>query len=145
MDAPHRRQVFGRRCDARRGALTVEFALTLPLVFMLLFGAIEFLYVNMVRCSAESAAYEGARRAVVPGATAQNAKDAAQAILDAVGTRNERITVSPGSITATTEAVTVTIEIPLDSNSLISPRYMRGKTLRKACTLQRERLDSVVP
>ena len=125
----------------RRGALTVEFALTLPLVFMLLFGAIEFLYVNMIRCSAETAAYEGARRGVVPGATAANATAAAQEILDAVGTRNEKITVTPSTITPTTPSVTVTIEVPLDSNSLISPRYMRGKTLRKTCTLQRERLD----
>jgi Flp pilus assembly protein TadG len=134
------RSVAGR-APHRRGALTVEFALTVPLVFLLLFGAIELLYVNMVRCSAEAAAYDGARRAVVPGATADDARAAAQFVLDTISIRGEQVTVSPDPITDSADEVTVTIEIPLDSNSLVSPRYAKGRTLRRSCTLQREMLE----
>ena len=133
--------VAAPRQARRQGALTVEFALTVPLVFMMLFGAIELLYVNMVRCSAEAAAYDAARRAIVPGASADDARAAAQLVLDAISVRNERVTISPDPITDTTQEVTVTIEIPLDSNSLVSPRYMKGRTLQRSCTLQREKME----
>ncbi|MGH7199346.1 MAG: hypothetical protein ACREJB_02000, partial [Planctomycetaceae bacterium] len=68
----------------------------------------------------------------------------AQSVLDAVGVRNERVTVTPDSIQPDTPEVTVTIEIPLNSNTLVSAKFFRDDTLRRTCTLQRERLETSV-
>ena len=54
---------------ARRAALTVEMALTLPIFFMILFGGLEMVRVNMLRNGLENAAFEGARRGSLPGST----------------------------------------------------------------------------
>lgn len=126
----------------RSGALTVEFALTVPILFALVLGALEFSHVNMVRNTVENAAYEGARMGVVPGASVEDVTAETQTILDAIGVRDETITVSPALITYTTPEITVTVDVPMDSNGFIFPLFMKGKTLTKSVTLTREKLDS---
>jgi Flp pilus assembly protein TadG len=122
----------------RRGAVAVEFALTASLLFMILFAAIEFMRVNGIVNTAENAAYEGARAGIVPGATAGDVTAAAQSIVRAIGVRNAQVTVLPGTILNDTPEITVTINVPLDANSFIAPRFFRGGTVTKACTLSRE-------
>ncbi|MEX2141054.1 MAG: TadE/TadG family type IV pilus assembly protein [Pirellulales bacterium] len=122
----------------RKGAVVVEFAITAGLLFMIVFAAIEFMRVNTIVNSTENAAYEGARAGIVPGAKAKDVKDAAGAMLAAIGVRGAKIDVEPDAIQPDTPEVTVTIDVPLDSNSFIAPRYFLGKTLTKTCTLTRE-------
>ena len=50
----------------RRGALTVEVAICLPLLLITLFGLYELSRANMIRHAVESAAYEGARSGILP-------------------------------------------------------------------------------
>ena len=57
----------------RHGAATVEFAVVLPLLVLLVFGSVELTRGLMLRHSADNAAYEAARTAIVPGATAEEA------------------------------------------------------------------------
>jgi Flp pilus assembly protein TadG len=133
-----RRRCYRPIAANRQGAVVVEFALTAGLLFMILFAAIEFMRVNTIVNSTENAAYEGARAAIVPGATAQDAQDAAAGMLAAVGVRGASIDVQPPAILPETPEITVTINVPLDSNSFITPRYFLGKTLTKTCTLSRE-------
>jgi hypothetical protein len=94
--------------------------------------------VNTIVNSSENAAYEGARTGIVPGATAADAIAAAQSTLNVIGTRNAVVSVEPETITSDTEEITVTVQVPLDDNSFIAPRFFLGKTLTKACTLSRE-------
>jgi Flp pilus assembly protein TadG len=129
---------LGGRGMHRRGAVVVEFALTAGLLFMILFASIEFMRVNTIVNSTENAAYEGARAGIVPGAKAKDAQDAAAAMLGAIGVRGAKIDVEPPAILPDTPEITVTIEVPLDNNSFIAPRYFLGKTLTKTCTLSRE-------
>ncbi len=56
--------------------MTVEFAICFPLLLLFFFAAFEFCRANMIRQTADNAAYEGARRAIVPGATAEDARAA---------------------------------------------------------------------
>ena len=58
------------RCsNVRRGAAAVEFAFVVSIFIALVFGGIEFSRAMMVNQVITNAAREGARRAVIPGAT----------------------------------------------------------------------------
>lgn len=122
----------------RSGAVTVEFALVAPLVLFIVFGSIEFARLNMLVNSMENAAYEAARRGIIPGATVANVKAEANSILQAVGAVNATVTVSPTTITNQTPQVTVTISIPLNDNAWVTPQFTQNKTLTRSCTLTRE-------
>jgi Flp pilus assembly protein TadG len=127
-----------RRFGDRRGAVAVEFALTAGLLFLILFASVEFMRVNTIVNSAENAAYEGARAGIVPGAKAKEVRAAARSMMTAIGVRGSKITVNPSTIQQDTPEITVTVEVPLDRNSFIGPRYFLGDTLTKTCTLTRE-------
>ena len=125
----------------RRGATAVEFAIVSPLVFLLFFAQLEFSRANLMRHSIQSAAYEGARRGIVPGATAADVEEAAQAILNAVSARNAEITISPAVIVHETRAVTVTVDLNLNQNSWGTAKFFRDRTLSSTVTLTRELND----
>jgi Flp pilus assembly protein TadG len=116
---------------------------TLPLVLFLFFGSIEFARVNMLRHTVAQAAYEGARRGMVPGATADEVRTVAQEILNSAFASSYTVTVTPATITRTTTQVTVDISLPLATNSWIVPDFFAGKTMTKSFTLQREPNDLV--
>ena len=128
-----------RRKPSRRGATIAEFAITAPIFLLFLMGAFEFGWLNVMRHTADNAAYEAARHAIVPGATAAEAIARAKSILNAVGTRGAKVTVSPTTITSSTPQVSVTVEIPVSSNAIIVPKFTGGKTLRSTSTLRTER------
>ena len=132
------------RRSARQGAVAVEFALTASLLFFIVFTAIEFMRVNSIVNSTENAAYEGARAAIVPGAKEQEARDAANAMVKAIGVRGATVDVQPTPINDDTPEVTVTVSVPLDKNSFIAPRFFLGDSLTKTCTLSREIADSAL-
>jgi Flp pilus assembly protein TadG len=118
--------------------VTIEFALVVPLLFLFFFAAFEFSRVNMARHTADIAAYEGARRGMVPGATSRDAETRAQGILQAAGLPNATITVTPTTIDNLTPEVTVDISLPLDGIAWVTPIFFGGKRIDKSCTLQRE-------
>jgi Flp pilus assembly protein TadG len=131
-----------RRQSTRRGAATVEFALTAPILFLLVLSMIEFARFNMIRHGIDSAAYEGARRGIVPGATASDVQTTSKKILTAVSMVNGTVTVNPSTLTPTTTQVTVTVEVPLSSNGWIVPKFFTQSKLSRACTLAREKTDN---
>jgi Flp pilus assembly protein TadG len=123
----------------RRGAAAVEFAIVGPIFFVLLIAAFEFGRMNVIRHTADNAAYEAARHAMVPGATSAEAAAKANSILRIVGTRGARVSVNPTTIGPETDEVTVTINVPMNQNGWIAPRFSRGKTIRATSTLKTER------
>ena len=128
-----------RRWPQRRGTVAVEVALTLPILLLFIFGAIEFSRMNMLRNTAENASYEGARRAALPGATKSQVKQAAKDVLDLLGVQNYTVNVSPSDITNATEEVKVTVKIPMADNTWIMPMFSGDKVIIKKITLARER------
>ncbi len=125
----------------RRGALTVEFALTLPLFIMLMLASFEFSWLYLIRHTMDNAAYEAARHAMVPGATSAEAIAKARTILRAVKARNATVTVTPNVLDDSVTTVTVRISLPFDQNALLLPRFARGVTLRTSSTLKTERYN----
>jgi Flp pilus assembly protein TadG len=130
-----------RSGNDRRGAAAVEFAITAPIFFAFLLAAFEFGWLIVIRHTADNAAYEAARTTMVPGATAAEARRKANNLLRVVGTRGARVTVTPAALTPDTKEVTVAIDIPMNRNSLIIPRFTKNKTLHTESTLRTERAD----
>lgn len=92
----------------------------------------------MLTHTAEQAAYEGARRGSIPGATASQVRKEAQDELSRIGVRQSTVTVSPSTIRASTENVTVTVRIPLSVNGWIAPQVLTNSFITRSCTLSRE-------
>jgi Flp pilus assembly protein TadG len=123
----------------RRGATAVEFALTAPVFIIFLLAAFEFGWLNVVRHTADNAAYEAARTAIVPGATETEARVKAEKLLNIVGTRGATITVTPNPLTVASDEVTVNIQIPMNQNGLIVPRFTSKTVIEASSTLRTER------
>src|SRR5690349_25138936 len=101
---------------SRRGAAAVEFAITAPVFFLFLLAAFEFGWLNVLRHTADNAAYEAARAAMVPGATAADATAKATGLLNIVGARGAKVVITPAAITPSTAEVTVAIDVPMTRN-----------------------------
>jgi len=121
------------------GSVTVETAIVLPVLFMVMFASVDCARLNMIRNTAQNAAYEGARNAITPGAVASDATTVAQKILNGVGVKNYTITVSPTNITTSTDTVTVTITVPLKNNSWTAAAAKTNKNLVRSCTMTVEK------
>jgi hypothetical protein len=121
----------------RRGATAVEFAMTAPIAFLLLFGALELGHANKVYHSAEAAAYEGARKGIVPGATA--AECISDDMLRLCRVRGATVTVTPNNLTPADPSVTVRVEVPYRNNSIVVPFFTRNLVINRECKLSRER------
>lgn len=127
--------------DNRQGATAVEFAIVAPIFFLLLLASFEFSRLNVIRHTADNAAYEAARHAMVPGATAAEAIGKANAILRTVGARNARVTITPTTLGPDVDSIQVRVAVPLSSNGWIVPKFTRGKTLTAQSTLKTERAE----
>jgi Flp pilus assembly protein TadG len=126
----------------RRGALTVEFALTAPIFFLVVFAGIEFARIHMIQNSMENAAFEGARRGIVPGATAEDCEMATKNLIEIIGLKDVQVTVSPNPITSSADSVTVEISIPIGaSNGFGLTGFMSGKTMTKTAKMPIEWAD----
>lgn len=116
----------------RDGALSVEFALVLPILLTALFAFFEISRASMIQHATEAAAYEGARTGIIPGATPQKIEQSVQFVLSSVGVTNFQVDVSPANITNQTERVSVTVSVPFSETNtgsvLFGDRTFRGVT-----------------
>jgi Flp pilus assembly protein TadG len=129
-----------RRHHNRRGAATLEFAFVAPVVLMLFFAAFEYSRFSTLRHSAHLAAFEGARRGIVPGATSADVQTRATKILDAVKIHGATVTVTPATITNRSQTVTVQVSVPIGENSWVPLKFFSNAQFEAECTLDRETL-----
>lgn len=125
----------------RRGATTVEFAIVAPIFFLLMLASFEFSRLNVIRHTADNAAYEAARHAMVPGATASEAVTKANTILRTIGARGARVTINPRTLGPDVDTVSVRVDVPLDQNGWVVPRFTSGSTLTAESVLRTERAE----
>ncbi|MGN6136634.1 MAG: TadE/TadG family type IV pilus assembly protein [Aureliella sp.] len=129
---PRRRA--SRQAARRTAATTVEFAIVVPIIFAMFLGTVEITRLNFIRHSAANAAYEGARKSIVPGSTTQDGKNEALRLMNAVGVGNGvSVTVSN-----TDTAVTVSVNVPVNQNSWGVAKFSSGMNIAQSCTLSRE-------
>ncbi|HBE66598.1 MAG TPA: hypothetical protein DDW52_00480 [Planctomycetaceae bacterium] len=129
---------LSRNQEMRSGALAIEFAFTLPILFLFVFASIELCHANMVVHVTESAAYEGARVGIVPGATASEAVTAAEQLLELSKVRGAQISITPGSLQTASQQISMQITVPYNQNTLLAPRFIFGFVVNRTCTLTRE-------
>lgn len=123
-----------RKGRKRRGALTVEFALTAPLAFFLFFSALEFGRMNMIRHSMENAAYEGVRRGLVPNTTDGEVSAAAKSVLDVVSVKNPNI-----QVVNRADEISVTIRANFNDQGWFAPIIFYNKTLSSTLTMSKDK------
>ncbi|MCC9609577.1 pilus assembly protein [Blastopirellula sp. JC732] len=114
-----------------------------PLFFLLVFGMIEYGRMVMVQQVITNASREGARRAVLDGATTTEVVAAVEEFLNqaSVSGPNLEIRVSPDppSSAENGDPVGVTVIVPFSDVSWIpSPMYLGGTTLEAKTVMRRE-------
>ena len=129
-----------KKKNHRNGTTAVEFAVVAPVFFLFIIAAVDLGRLNIIRHTADNAAYEAARHAMVPGATAAEAISEANVILRSVGTTGSTVTVSPAVLDPSVNEITVTVEVPLDQNGWITPHFTSGKTIVRQSRLKTERV-----
>ena len=137
--------------QGRRGAVTVEMALVLPIFTMLVFGIIEFGRGFMVMQLVTNAAREGCRRGIIDGSTNSDVTSYSQTFMQtsanvAPANTTVTITVTPaagnsGTTLATCtsrDLVNVKVDIPFSAVQLITAKYLAGKTLTCQASMRHE-------
>jgi Flp pilus assembly protein TadG len=128
----------------RRGAALVEFAIVAPVVILLVFGMIEYGRVAMVKQSLTNATREGAREAVLDGATVGGVKTVVNSFLTTCRISGATVTVSPDPLSAAKfgDKITVTVQVPFSSVTwLPTPQFFAGKTLSASTVMRRETIQ----
>jgi Flp pilus assembly protein TadG len=119
----------------------VEFAVVAPLFFLLIFGMIEFGRMVMVQQVITNGSREGARIAVLDGATTDEVVTTVENYLQnaSVAGADVAVTPNPPSSAGYGEPVTVVVSIPFDQVSWFpSPMFLGGKTLTASTVMRRE-------
>ncbi len=125
----------------RKGAATVELAIVLPMLLMLVFGGLEIGRAVMVKHILEEAARAGCRVATMENATTQDVNDIVDQAMQNAKITGYVTTISPNppSSAALMDAVTVTVSVPHSQVSIFSsPRFMGGSTLAGTCVMLAE-------
>lgn len=130
--------MFSRKQN-RLGATAVEFAVAAPVFLLTLLAIFEFGWMVVIRHTADNAAYEGVRDAIVPGGTAADAQNEANRIMDIVGARSIQVEVTPSNITPETNEVEVTVSGQYSDNGLLVTRFLRGAKFESTSRMLTER------
>lgn len=126
--------------NRRSGALTIEVALCLPILLMVMFASYELAHANMLLHATESAAYEAARVGIIPGATNAKIENSVKGILHSVGVAKFNVRVTPNEITPATESVKVEVTVPFRANTSIPGFFVKDPRFHGQCELSREKL-----
>ena len=104
----------------RKGAAVVEFAVCLPVIVLIVFGAIEAANLLFLKQTLVQAAYEGAKVAIVSGDT-EKVEAVVEAVVAGRNLEGVQVEFTPSDIANLPpgEMLTVTITAPGDSNSLV--------------------------
>ena len=119
----------------------VEFAIVAPVFFLLVLGMVEYGRMVMVQQVITNASREGARQAVLDGATSVEVSALVNSYLASGSISGATVTVAPDPPTGAEfgDPVTVAVSIPFSQVSwLPSPMYLGGKTLTASTVMRRE-------
>ena len=122
----------------------VEFALVAPIFFMVVLGMVEFGRMIMVQQLLTNATREGARRAIIEGATQTEVTTQVTNYLSNSSVSGVTVAVSPTDLASAGfgDSVTVTVTVPFNTISWSGPAWFLGDATLKASTMmQAERLQ----
>lgn len=116
----------------------MEFAISASLLFVLFFACIDFSRANLIYHAANNAAFEGARRGVVPGVQRTDIEQRAHQIMARALVRNVSVNVTPQTITELTPEITVTVSVPMADNQWFNSLFFRDRMISQSSTIRRE-------
>lgn len=121
----------------------VEFALVLPVLLLMGFGAIEFSRALTVQQVLTNAAREGARAGIVPNATKSDATNKVKenVTVGNIDPEAVAITVTPDVLYDATSGddINVRVQVPyMDVTWLPVPRFLGDVILSSECTMRHE-------
>jgi len=122
-----------------RGVAAIETALILPLLVILVFGAVELSNAIFMKQSLNMAAYEAAKVITRPGDNNTLATTRCQEVLTVRKISTYTLTITP-AVTATTARgtqITVTVQAPASNLSYGPLRFMSGRTVRSSAVMVR--------
>lgn len=124
----------------RRGLATVELAIGLPVVLILIFGSIETCSMVYVRQALAASAYEAARIAIRRDADSAAAEAQGVNVLVGHGIDTAEFVFDPAEVgdVDRSNPVSVTVSAPADSHSVIPLDYFAGMTLTVTTTMIKE-------
>lgn len=124
----------------RKGAATVEAAVCLPLLIVLVFGSVESSNGIFLKQSLTIAAYEAAKIAASPRGTKDAATARCAEVMSVRDVDNFEITFSPNNLNENTtrgRRITVTVTVAADAASLGPLWIFEGKSLQKTVVMRR--------
>lgn len=130
-----------QRCPGRRGAAVVEFAVVAPILFLLIFGMIEFGRMVMVQQVLTNASREGARVGILDGATTSEVTSKVNTYLTAAKITGATVTVTPDPPSNAGAGDSVTVDVKVNFNNvtwLPVPWFLGGKQLEATTVMRRE-------
>lgn len=123
------------RYRARRGVESIEAAIALPLVLMVIFSGFEYSWALLRTLQLDHAARLGARHAALDGSTAATVQARVGESLDALGITGAQIAIDPvqPELAVPGTAITVRVEVSYSNVSLLGldrlmplPSSLRG-------------------
>lgn len=134
MTAPKiRRRTRTRRRDGERaGTTSVEFALILPVIFLIFLGSLEIVGLNHLRNMANHTSYDAARTMIMPGKDSKEAKQEVQETLSKVGIRDADIQINESS-----DTVDVRVSIPIKGNTWVTGNIFKGNEITQRCVMRK--------
>ena len=129
-----------RTAKRRRGVAAVEFAVCLPVMVLLVFGAIEASSFIFLKQSLQVAAYEGVREAVRINSNNSNGTNRATNILTARTVNDFDINFPNGEAANATRGDQIVIEVsaPTATNSPLAGQWLTNRTLTARVVMVKE-------
>jgi Flp pilus assembly protein TadG len=134
-----------KRTASRRGAAAVEFAVVAPLLFLLVFGTLEFGRAMMSLDLLANAARAGARTGALPNKSNSDVQDSVLNVLNGVGVKGATVSVEvngkAGDVASAAQgdSVTVSASVPFAKVSWLGqPLFLGETTLSQKMTMRKE-------
>ncbi len=124
----------------RRGVAAVEFAVCLPVILLLVFGAIEASSFIFLKQSLHVAAYEGARSATRLGAGNTEGTDSVQNILTSRNVQDFLVSFPNGDAAKANRGDEIVIEVsaPTATNSPLTGQFVTNRVLTARVVMVKE-------
>ncbi len=125
----------------RRATALVEFAVLLPILFLVLFGIIEYGQFLYAQQSVTLAAREACRIAILPGTTKAQATARAANVLSQAGISNFSISFDPDPPSSASNGAPVRVDVEAEFSQISwlgIPIFLNGTTLRGTAVMRRE-------
>lgn len=128
------------RHSQRNGAALMEFAICMPMFFLITMATIETCRMIYLRQSLKICAYECARLGIIPGMTKEVLVDQSDVILKGRRLRDYQFTCSPEDPSTLTygQLFTTTVTINPASNSLVGSWFFKEQEFTKSVTIMAE-------